>query len=182
MLQAITWASPPDLRMPCATSSHASCFREEITTFAPSFARSSAEERPMPRLEPVITATCPVRSKGVDFMGCFLRFKSLRRHRPARPGDPVCRGGSRNGEVSGILDAPPSRGMTRRALHQSAFGDPAQVIIGVAERVLDHGQALEVVADLGLHGHADAAMELDRLLADILAGLADLHLGRGDRG
>src|SRR6185437_1028845 len=68
MLQAITCASPPALRMPLATSSQASALREEITTLAPSFASSSAEERPMPRLEPVTTATCPVRSKGVDFM------------------------------------------------------------------------------------------------------------------
>jgi hypothetical protein len=29
--------------------------RLEITTLAPSFASSSAEERPMPRLEPVMT-------------------------------------------------------------------------------------------------------------------------------
>src|ERR1700684_4458905 len=68
MLQAMTWASPPALRMPLATSSQASALREEITTFAPSLASSSADERPMPRLEPVMTATCPVRSKGVDFM------------------------------------------------------------------------------------------------------------------
>ena len=44
-------------------------------------------------------------------------------------------------------------------LHQAAVrGDTAQVIFGIAKRVFDHGQALEVVADLGLHGHADAAM------------------------
>src|SRR5882724_7212715 len=61
-------------------------------------------------------------------------------------------------------------------LHQpAALGDAAQMIIGVAKTVLDHGQPLEVVADLGLHGHADAAMELDRLLADELCRLADLH-------
>ena len=56
------------------------------------------------------------------------------------------------------------------------------MVVGVAEGHVDHGQPLEVVADLGLHGHADAAMQLDRLLADELAGLADLHLGSGDRG
>src|SRR5580704_2104897 len=54
--------------MPCATSSQASALREEITTLAPSLASNSADERPMPRLEPVMTATFPVRSKGVDFM------------------------------------------------------------------------------------------------------------------
>src|SRR4051794_9562270 len=68
MLQGITWASPPALRMPSATVSQASALRLEITTFAPSFANSSAEERPMPRLEPVTTATRPVRSNGVDGM------------------------------------------------------------------------------------------------------------------
>src|ERR1700678_3319616 len=61
--------------MPCATSSQASALREEITTLAPSFASNSADERPMPRLEPVMTATWPVRSKGVDFMGVVLSRK-----------------------------------------------------------------------------------------------------------
>ena len=45
------------------------------------------------------------------------------------------------------------------------------MIVGIAKAVLDHGQPLEVVADLGLLGHADAAMQLDRLLADELADL-----------
>jgi hypothetical protein len=67
MLQAMTWASPPAFLMPSATSSQASALRLEITTFAPSFASNSAEERPMPRLEPVMTATLPVRSNGVFF-------------------------------------------------------------------------------------------------------------------
>src|ERR1700761_348013 len=68
MLQGMTWASPPDLMMPSATASQASALRLEITTLAPSFARSSADERPMPRLEPVMTATLPVRSNGVFFI------------------------------------------------------------------------------------------------------------------
>jgi hypothetical protein len=68
MLQAITWASPPALRMPSATISQASALRLEITTLAPSRAKSSAEARPMPRLEPVTTATLPVRSNGVSLM------------------------------------------------------------------------------------------------------------------
>src|SRR3954452_21462187 len=78
MLQGMTWASPPSLRMPSATSSQASALRLEITTLAPSCASSSAEARPMPRLEPVITATWPARSKGVFFIGCFLRQPPLR--------------------------------------------------------------------------------------------------------
>src|SRR4051812_29104274 len=71
MLQGITWASPPALRMPSAAASQASALRLEITTLAPSFASNSAEERPMPRLEPVTTATLPVRSNGVD---CIARI------------------------------------------------------------------------------------------------------------
>src|SRR6476620_1685594 len=70
-----------------------------------------------------------------------------------------------------------------RALNQpAAIGDAAQVVVGVAKSVLDHGQPLEVVADLGLLSHADAAMELDRLLADELSGFADLHFRRRDCG
>src|ERR1700749_3842501 len=71
MLQAMTWASPPDLLMPSATSWQASALRLEITTLAPSLASSSAEERPMPRLEPVTTATFPVRSNGGVFIAGF---------------------------------------------------------------------------------------------------------------
>src|SRR6516162_10183819 len=86
MLQAMTWASPPALRMPSATSRHASALRLEITTLAPSCASSSAEERPMPRLEPVMTATWPVRSNGVPFTACapFCCLGFL--HPPAMPG------------------------------------------------------------------------------------------------
>src|SRR5512136_939183 len=68
MLQGMTMASPPDALMPSATSLQASALREEITTLAPSLASNSAEERPMPRLEPVTTATVPVRSNGVLFI------------------------------------------------------------------------------------------------------------------
>src|SRR3954452_11899862 len=85
MLQAMTWASPPALRMPAATSSQASALRLEITTLAPSLASSSADERPMPRLEPVMTATLPVRSNGVFFIAdCLARHceERLRRSNP----------------------------------------------------------------------------------------------------
>ena len=61
-------------------------------------------------------------------------------------------------------------------------GDAAEVVVGVAKGVFDHGQPLEVVADLGFLGHADAAVKLDRLLADEFQRLADLHLGGRDRG
>src|SRR5437016_12302364 len=53
-------------------------------------------------------------------------------------------------------------GMTLRLNQPAAVGDAAEMVIGVAEGVFDHGQPLEVVADLGLLGHADAAMELAR--------------------
>src|SRR5688572_22150619 len=61
-------------------------------------------------------------------------------------------------------------------LEQTALrGDAAEVVVGVAEGRLDHGQPLEVVADLVLHGHADAAVQLDRLLADVFRGASHLH-------
>src|SRR6266851_4082126 len=62
----------------------------------------------------------------------------------------------------------------------AGFGDRGEVVVGVAEQRVDHGDALEVMADLVFVGHADAAMELDRLLADELARAAALHLGGGD--
>ncbi len=37
------------------------------------------------------------------------------------------------------------------------------------------------MADLAFHRYADAAVQLDRRLADMLAGAADLHLCRGNR-
>src|SRR5215207_10332056 len=65
MLQAITAAFPPLSRIAAATGSQPSALRLEITTLAPIRAIVSAIERPMPRLEPVTTATLSVRSKGV---------------------------------------------------------------------------------------------------------------------
>src|SRR5262245_32866423 len=50
-----------------ATSSQACCLREEITTLAPCSAIRSAMARPMPREEPVMTATFPDRSNKVMF-------------------------------------------------------------------------------------------------------------------
>ena len=59
-------------------------------------------------------------------------------------------------------------------------------VAAVAEQVVDGGEPRGEVADGVLHRHADAAVELDRLLADVPAGLAHLQLGaRGgvaDRG
>ena len=60
----MTIASPPAFLMPAATASQASALRLEMTTLAPSEAMISAAARPMPLLEPVMTATWPERSKG----------------------------------------------------------------------------------------------------------------------
>src|SRR5579862_4176579 len=57
----------------------------------------------------------------------------------------------------------------------------AQMMIDVAVQRVDHRQALEIVADIELVGHAHAAMDLDRALADETARFADLRL-RGGRG
>jgi len=55
------------------------------------------------------------------------------------------------------------------------------VISLVAEHDVNHGQALEVVPDVHLFGHAHAAVQLHAALADHLAVLADEMLGRGYR-
>src|SRR5258708_22400412 len=67
-----------------------------------------------------------------------------------------------------------------RIYEAAGFGDDGAVVIGVAEHRIDHADALEVMADLVLVGHADAAMKLDGLLADIAPGTAGLDLGGGD--
>src|SRR5579875_1934324 len=69
MLQGITQASPPRSAIARATASHASGLRLETTTRAPCWARRSAIARPMPRLDPVTTATLPVRSNSVLRIG-----------------------------------------------------------------------------------------------------------------
>src|SRR5450631_3295317 len=73
---------------------------------------------------------------------------------------------ARNLEIPGSRFARPGMTTGVKLNQPAAVGDAAQVIIGIAKGVLDHGEPLEVVADLGFHGHADAAMQLDRLLAD----------------
>src|SRR5215210_9493676 len=52
-------------------------------------------------------------------------------------------------------------------------GERGEVVVGVSEGLVDHRGTLEVVADLVLHRHADAAMQLDRAFADDLGGTAD---------
>src|SRR6185312_9951326 len=71
MRQVTAMASPPSFLIAATTSSHGSRLRPEITTFAPASAKISAIARPMPRDEPVTTATFPVRSKS-SFMALAL--------------------------------------------------------------------------------------------------------------
>ena len=61
MLAAIDTAVPfPNLSLiSFVTWSQTSCLREEITTLAPCSAIRSATARPIPRVEPVMTATFP---------------------------------------------------------------------------------------------------------------------------
>src|SRR5215813_3021359 len=70
---------------------------------------------------------------------------------------------------------------TLRHRYQPAHaGERSKMMVGVAEQGVDHGDTLEVVAGLVFHGHADAAVELDRALADDAARATDLDLGGGD--
>jgi hypothetical protein len=64
----MTVAWPPALRISAAASSQAGALRDETTTLAPDSARCMAIDLPMPLLEPVTTATLPVRSKSGDAM------------------------------------------------------------------------------------------------------------------
>ncbi|MET4720599.1 hypothetical protein ABIF63_004705 [Bradyrhizobium japonicum] len=54
--------------MPFATWSQTSALREEITTLAPCSAMRSAIASPMPRVDPVMTATFPFMSNKVMFL------------------------------------------------------------------------------------------------------------------
>src|SRR4051794_17763732 len=59
--------------------------------------------------------------------------------------------------------------LSRLALRRNqptGFGELGEVVVGVAEGEVDYGDALEVVADLELLRHPDAAVQLDRVLAD----------------
>src|SRR6516164_6254393 len=59
-------------------------------------------------------------------------------------------------------------------------GELGEMVVGVAEQGVDGCDALEIVPDLVLHCHTDAAVELDCLLTDEAPGPTDLHLGSGD--
>src|SRR3569623_1781553 len=64
------------------------------------------------------------------------------------------------------------------ALAESRLRDETrQMMIGVAEHQFDHRQPLEIVRHRQLVGPAQAAVQLDRLLADELLRQPDAYLG-----
>src|SRR5579883_2813858 len=79
--------------------------------------------------------------------------------------------------LEGLFADEPVAGTSPRQRH---LRKPVKVVIMIPEGLVDHGQPLEVMPGDVLIRHADAAMELDRLLADEAAGFADLDLGGGD--
>src|ERR1700752_4052271 len=60
------------------------------------------------------------------------------------------------------------------------FGQPRQAVGGVAEGVLDDHATAEIVPDRIFLGHADPAMQLDRVLRNEFARLADADLCHSD--
>src|ERR1700730_11302444 len=74
------------------------------------------------------------------------------------------RGLEDEGAMSWACARPRSR---RRQRH---LGETIEMVIDVAQALVDHAEALEVMAGDVFVGHADAAMELDRLLADEAGG------------
>src|SRR5476651_2651088 len=74
MLQGMTVALPPAFLISAAASSQTGALRDDTTTLAPDSARCMAIALPMPLLEPVMTATLPVRSKSGDAMDLFLQI------------------------------------------------------------------------------------------------------------
>src|SRR4051794_40486065 len=87
------------------------------------------------------------------------------------------------GGADGIKPNSTERSALRKRLHHVVRRQPPRQVLdlltAVAEQVVDGGQAGGEVADGVLRGHADAAVELDRLLADVAPGLADLELRAG---
>src|SRR5690606_24062932 len=68
----------------------------------------------------------------------------------------------------------------QRDLFSIRSREPLQVMLGVAELLRDHRQPLEGVRHLHFLRHAHAAVQLDRLLADVACRVGDLDLGRRD--
>ena len=80
---AMAWPAARAL-IAAATSSQGPALREEITTLAPWAAICSAMALPMPREEPVITATLPVRSNSVPARVAGLSITSLMGRAPLK--------------------------------------------------------------------------------------------------
>ena len=78
-------------------------------------------------------------------------------------------------DVAGLLE----QQRAHAALSLSSMREALQMMIDAAVKRVDHGEALEIVADIQFVGHAHAAVHLHRALADEAAGLADLHLCGG---
>ena len=53
------------------------------------------------------------------------------------------------------------------------------MVIDVAEKRIDDGQAFKVMTDVQLVGHAHPAVHLDRVLADETGALSDLRFRAG---
>src|SRR5438105_911642 len=66
----------------------------------------------------------------------------------------------------------------KRLLHP--VGEPRQVMGGVTEHVFDDHNTAEVMADRIFLGHADAAVQLDRVLRNKAACLTDPDFGHRD--
>src|SRR6516225_615844 len=100
-----------------ATCSQTSALREEITTLAPCSAILSAMARPIPRVEPVMTATFPFMSNKLMFLSRVCFQIQLRR---------ACRVPTTSGELAFGCDDLRSR----RLMHGGVprIGDPGLLV------------------------------------------------------
>src|SRR4030081_695195 len=73
-----------------------------------------------------------------------------------------------------------SAAMTVSALVQesTSLGEALEVMIGVAELLRDHCQPAKRMADFQLIAHAHAAVQLNRFLSDMAAGIGHLDFRR----
>src|ERR1700761_9569415 len=125
----------------------------------------------MSRLESSVTGTAPGPASSALSVGSFSPMTATR----MPPFTPIL---SIRLLVEGVALVTAIRWALSCCLAEAQEFVAGQVVVGVAELGLDHAGALIVVADGHLVGHAHAAVQLDGVLADELAGLADLHLGR----
>ena len=90
---------------------------------------------------------------------------------PWTPRDPSTGGSSRGCEkmITGASNADSGQRLDN-PVRREASRQVLDLLAAVAEQVVDGGEAGGEVADGVLRGHADAAVELDGLLADVAAG------------